>query len=352
MKYSTLPVVLILTLVLFIPLVKGDGGIIPPTPSTPSISEPGQNAIIGWNGEKERLILGNHFRVHGDQEVTAIRIVPFPVSPTVKKADSRVFDRVDNEVKRIKRRHIPEWMDDRIRWEISQKQRLWKPGVEKYGDISVKWRSNIGSHNLTVYYVNDVNEFTSFVYEKFRAEGIQLEIDLKTYQKTQRVIESYLDRNINYFVMDVVQIDGETKVEPLMYEFETERIYYPLVISKLASSVNKLKLAVFTKGKPTYNGLCKSPNLRMWAEGWMDKRGVDKISGKIASLFDEGPIYFGFYSNIDNLDLSNDIYTQQLKVKPTKSYPYFSILSLSLAIIVSLLFIYPDYRREDGENTG
>ncbi|MEF8833203.1 MAG: hypothetical protein V5A66_06795, partial [Candidatus Thermoplasmatota archaeon] len=76
----------------------GDSGAVSPDYE---ISEPGQNAVIGWNETHEKLILSTDFRrddeIRNDGEKqTAVRVIPFPSLPSVEKSDDEVFEEVDD----------------------------------------------------------------------------------------------------------------------------------------------------------------------------------------------------------------------------------------------------------------
>ena len=58
---------------------RADGGMIPYYGY--SLNEPGQKAIIGWNGEEEVMLLS--VDVRADYEIKALHVVPFPTLPEV-----------------------------------------------------------------------------------------------------------------------------------------------------------------------------------------------------------------------------------------------------------------------------
>lgn len=208
----------------------GDSGAVSPDYE---ISEPGQNAVIGWNETHEKLILSTDFRRDDDGEEVAVRVIPFPSLPSVEKSDDEVFEEVDDILSGL----------------LESRERTGDEGAigadGNGDDVKVEWTTDIGSHNVTAYRVNSSQVFGELVKSKFKSEDVA---DWEMDEDIESVIKDYLERDLNYFVIDIVDFEGEGgKVVPLMYEFPTAELYYPLLISGLSKRVGDVKLAVFSK---------------------------------------------------------------------------------------------------------
>lgn len=65
-----------------LPTAAADMGVVPP--GNVSVYEPGQKAIIAWNGEEEVLILSTDVR--GSESSWAVELLPLPSCPEEPKA--------------------------------------------------------------------------------------------------------------------------------------------------------------------------------------------------------------------------------------------------------------------------
>jgi hypothetical protein len=61
--------------------------------------------------------------------------------------------------------------------------------------------------------------------------------------------EDYVRRGITYFVFDRVDVSEDIKfIEPLMYRFRTDKIYYPLKTSNLIGGRGAVELILVLPG--------------------------------------------------------------------------------------------------------
>ena len=92
-----------LILLISFPSTLADMGAIPVTSKlNVSIYEPGQKAIIAWNGTEEILVLSTD--VNASEDTSALRILPLPSNPkAIEKANFTSFIAVQE----ILRRHAP-----------------------------------------------------------------------------------------------------------------------------------------------------------------------------------------------------------------------------------------------------
>jgi len=72
--------------------VSGDGGFIPFHDL--SVYEPGQKAIIAWDGETEIMVLS--VDMYSEFETKVLHMVPFPDEPEVEMGNISIFEEVEN----------------------------------------------------------------------------------------------------------------------------------------------------------------------------------------------------------------------------------------------------------------
>ncbi len=125
-------------LILLIPVVSADRGMIPLTPAILEESE--QNAIIAWNGSEEILILSTNVRASNN--TTVLEFLSLPSKPEVEKANIESFYRLMSI--------------------INQKERSSMGfGAQKAG-FSIVFQKRIGAHYLTVVEISSSKDFSEW----------------------------------------------------------------------------------------------------------------------------------------------------------------------------------------------
>lgn len=296
--------VLILALVFTMSItasVTADSG--PISPPGFHIDEPGQQAVIAWNGTSEKLILSTDFRTY-DQVDKFIRVTPFPSLPEVRESSNEVFKKVDKKIEELT-------YDTHSTMFFTTSM-----GAGSSNGVQIEWQKEIGAHNLTAYHVDEASQFAALVENKFQAEGID---GWEMTDNITGIIERYLQNDIPYFVMDVVDLEGrEGSTEPLLYEFKTEELFYPLVISELAHEVESCRLAVFTPEMIDEKAFSDA-RLKLYAYDHMGKGECKEISPEISSMFQEDEIAFSYFSTSwKEVNLESDIQTSGYTTHPSK----------------------------------
>jgi len=255
------------------PTALADRGSMSLTPGV-SIYEPGQKAIIAWNGHEEILILSTD--VSASEGTLALEILPLPSNPkAIEKASFKSFVTLQELIQR----HAP----------ISART---GPGVK--GTVEVMFHEKIGAHDITVVKAGSALELTDWAEGFLRENGISQEVSL---QKFEAIIEDYMARGFRFFALDLIEINPQqNSVEPILYRFETSFLYYPLEISSPLSGDTKITLFLLTDGKiesPLFYQLFRvavyySPSL--WEPIQLDlTRGeLCLIDLRIGELFEEG----------------------------------------------------------------
>jgi len=197
---------------------------------TPGVSvyEPGQKAIIAWNGEEEILILSTDVSASGS--TLALELLPLPSNPkAIEKASFESFVTIQDLIWR----HAP-----------AHYREIPAPGAK---GIEVTFHEKIGAHDITVVKAGSASELTDWVEDFLRKNGIGQEFSL---QKFEPFIWDYMARGFRFFVLDLMEFSPKQKsIEPILYRFETSFLYYPLKITSPVSGDTKIILFLLTNGK-------------------------------------------------------------------------------------------------------
>ena len=208
-------------LFLLAPLGHGDRCILPITDV--DVYGPGQKAIIAWNGQVERLILSTD--LYATMDTRALEILPLPSEPSVDEAAFESFQ----AVQQLMMNNLP---------------RVSVPGKEPQG-LEIVFHERIGAHDITVVEATSVDELINFVLKYAREMGVSSALSVD--QKTRNILEDYVTRAFNYWVFDLVDVYSATKtVEPVVYEFRSVKLYYPLKVSATAKGRTNIILYLIT----------------------------------------------------------------------------------------------------------
>lgn len=212
-----------------VPTSFADRGMIPIDPGV-SIYEPGQKAIVAWNGQEEILILSTD--VNAADSTLALEIMPLPSNPKhIEKASFESFIAIQDLIWK----HAPE---------VFGRDYL---GPENTKSVEVTFHEKIGAHDITVVKASDASELTTWAEDFLESNDISQEISLQDFEL---VIEDYMTRGFRFFVLDLIETSpSQNSVEPILYHFETDFLYYPLKISSPISGDTKITLFLLTNGK-------------------------------------------------------------------------------------------------------
>jgi hypothetical protein len=218
------------------PNVYADRGIIPVKPHIP-IYEPGQKAIIAWNGIEEIMILSTD--VTATEDTMILEILPLPSKPKVEAASFESFKVLEKIVAD----------------KFVIKARTYGAGLEFKG-LEVIFHEKIGFHDITVIKAYDPNELAYWIEQFALKNGITTKIQLS---KLIDVVKEYIDGGFQYYVVDLISLKvGERSIEPIMYRFNSSFIYYPLKISNIIPGETRITLFIIT-----INGIRRNhPNLK------------------------------------------------------------------------------------------
>jgi len=218
----------LLFILVFSTLAYADMGAIVPVEDV-DLSEPGQKAIIAHNGSEEILILGTDLDATTPTE--ALRFIPLPSEPEVSLAPEGCFEALGKLVKKHNLRYTIQYkgMSEPV------------PGEP----VELRFHKKLGAHDVTVVKINDALHFREWVNDYFKQKGLPRRDE---YVEIENLVADYVKRGIQYFVFDFVKLDEKvTSINPLIYRFESGKLYYPLKITNIFGGVGRIELFIFAK---------------------------------------------------------------------------------------------------------
>jgi hypothetical protein len=226
--HSSLLVALLLLISLCLPLVYADRGMIPVEPEV-SVYEPGQKAILAWNGHEEVMILSTD--VTSTQETLVVEILPLPSKPAVEAASFQSFEEIQ-----------------RFIWDEGLNMFMYDTeGKARSGSVEIVFHEQIGAHNITVVNASVTSELNSWIGNFLESSGVEYDVSLGSFES---VIEDYMNRGFRYYVLDLITVSSEEKsVDPILYKFNSDFLYYPLVITSPLDGNTEITLFVLTEDK-------------------------------------------------------------------------------------------------------
>ncbi len=258
------------------------------SPSGFEVFESGQNAIIAWNGTREMLILSSD--VKSSQESKVIEFLPLPSNPSVSKGKTSSFDKIVDLVgSHLYYTSLPVGA-----------HRGGTLSVQKEGGVEVTFHEKIGAHDLTVVRAEDAQELISWI-ENFLSD-IEIEYE-ELPSGLEDSFSGYLEEKMNFFAVDVIDANSTPRsVEPLVYEFESSKLYYPLRISTLFSGETDISLFIITPRELNEESILEA-GFQKIAQFNIKLEAITKIDPNMTRLFSDNPYlyFFKFEGSLKNL---------------------------------------------------
>ena len=219
--FGAIGVAVALALIIGLTPASADRCVIPG--SEADIYNPGQKAIIAWNGTHEELILSTD--LYSSRRGAVFELIPLPSMPEVEKGSYGSFKAVQEIIMRRAVRGLP------------------APGKESE-KLEIVFHEKIGAHDITVVKASDAGELLEFVSNQAAGFGVNLRIT----ERIREIFEDYLARGFGYWVLDVVEVGDEVRsVEPIVYRFRSDELYYPLKVSRAAEGETQITLYLITR---------------------------------------------------------------------------------------------------------
>ncbi len=110
--------------------------------------------------------------------------------------------------------------------------------------ITIIFHKKIDVHDITAVEVNDTDEFIHWLKNYIMRYRLELPEKLNS---ALPIIEDYVNRGYNYFVIDIIELEEDlASVEPIVYKFKSNHIYFPLKVSKVAKGSTFVTLFIVT----------------------------------------------------------------------------------------------------------
>ncbi|AEA33373.1 BPTI/Kunitz domain-containing protein [Hippea maritima] len=175
------------------------------------VQENSQKAIIFYNLNEEVLILGTDLQSGSSSHI--LRFIPFPSKPRVQLAPKDSFKNIIKVVKKHNLQFIIQY----------------KGVTPTTKSVEIKLNKKIGAHDLTVIKINSTEHLREWINDFFKSKGLPVK---NSYPEVEMVVNSYLNKGINYFAFDLVKVNKKQRfVQPIEYRFHSKKLYYPLITS-------------------------------------------------------------------------------------------------------------------------
>lgn len=202
---------------------SADRGMI--VPGMASAYEPGQKAIVAWNGEQEVMILSTN--VYASENTWALEVLSLPSQPDVKEGSFDSFFAIQDILSAYAMKAYA------------------RRGLEGGAPLEVVFHEQIGAHDVFVVRAVDAHELIYWAENSLGAkiQGI-------SWSGLRNLAAAYIRRGMEYWVFDLVDLSDQLKSrEPIIYSFKSRSLYYPLEISSLASGETEITLFALTSDK-------------------------------------------------------------------------------------------------------
>lgn len=237
--------------------------------------EPGQKAIVAWNGQEEILILSTDVTSSG--ETLVLEFLPLPSEPAVEPASFQSFEEIQRLI----------WDEGlNLHYGLSE-------GKVRAGSVEVVFHEEIGAHDIIVVRATDAVELVDWIENFLQANNITESVSLGDFEPA---VEGYMSRGFRYYVLDLITVGSdERSVDPILYRFNSTFLYYPLVITSPVEGETEITLFLLTEGKVEKD---YQPMQRTYyqvqghtsglIEFMLSKGDLSKIDLRIGELFEDG----------------------------------------------------------------
>ena len=274
MRRACTGIVFFLLVLFSVSSVYADRGMIPVSPDV-SVYEPGQKAIVAWNGQEEILILSTD--VTSSSETLVLELLPLPSEPEVEPASFKSFEEIQ-----------------RLIWEEGLNQFMYSAEKDaRGGSVEVVFHEEIGAHNITVVRATGAVELVDWIESFLQANGVDETVSLGDFEPA---VKDYMGRGFRYYVLDLITVTSdERSVDPILYRFNSSFLYYPLVITNPVPGETEIILFLLTEGK--VNEDCQPmqrAHYQVMGEGpkpiefALSKGDISKMDLRVGELFDDG----------------------------------------------------------------
>jgi len=204
------------------------------------IREPVQNAIILFDQDQKKETIILQTQLVSTRAAKGMFFMPLPSNPEVSTAEPDVFSRVVGFAKECGVTFIL----------ADATGDLNGPGggpEPKVRGISVVFTKNIAEHDITVIRVESWENLRQWIVQYVIDKRLPVDFDL---QKIEKTVQAYTKDEIRYFLFDVVGLtDQAISTKPLVIDFDSDKLYYPLRVNALYDGPSDVQLLVFSPSR-------------------------------------------------------------------------------------------------------
>jgi hypothetical protein len=228
LRITVASILFVLSVSILLPLAYADRGGLPIIPGV-SIYEPGQKAIVAWNGNEETLILSTDVRA--SEQTMMLEILPLPSKPEIGPGSFQSFQN----------------LQEMIWGEAVNRFYFLSSDAARGSSVEVVFHEEIGAHNITVVMAADATALVNWANDFLLSSGVDQNITLG---KFQPAVEDYVSRGFRYYALDLVTLQAEERsMDPIVYKFNCSTLYYPLLITSPVGGSGKITLFLLTENK-------------------------------------------------------------------------------------------------------
>ncbi len=303
--------------------VWADRGGFSPT-SVERVSESGQKAVIAWNGTDEILMLSTD--VSSSQKSEVVELMPLPSNPTISRGEKQSFLKVQELVNTYLAVVGPKWT-----WG-DHRSLGGSPGAQP-PKITITFQEAIGVHYLTVVKAEEASELIQWLENFLETKGYTKELP----SNLEEMFSYYIQNKMNFFVIDMIETNSTVKtVDPLVYEFKSSKLYYPLRISSLFSGDTDISLFTITSNELNDDSIIGEGFVKK-AQFQIKQEALAEINTNMTKLYSSNPYicYFEFRGALEDFD--GDILAD-FQSSPDIPTVTLAVLSLGSGLVFLLLF--------------
>jgi hypothetical protein len=170
--------------------------------------------------------------VYAEADTTALRIIPLPSQPEkIEQGDFNSFHYIGKLIyDRFDRRT---WLD-------------CAGGKEGGGGegVDIVFHEKIGAHDIWVAKATDAAELVKWGEDFLARNQIQHQISSP---RLESLAAQYIEEGVQFFVFDLIELSADQKsVEPIVYQFRSDTLYFPLKISSIIPGETQISLFLLT----------------------------------------------------------------------------------------------------------
>jgi hypothetical protein len=182
--------------------------------------------------------------------------------------------------------------------------------VTRPGGLEILFHETIGAHDITVVRSENARALVEWAENYLDKQGITYDL---APTKLENLTAQYIGKGFDYFAFDLIDLEQRRRsVDPIIYEFKSESLYYPLEMSSTISGSTEITIITITNGRlerdqVEASGLVVGSAQEVSLEFKMSERELKEISPEIAKLFDGGAWVTALSYEGSLSDLSGDL---------------------------------------------